>query len=391
MLFGIKKLLTFNPVYIMKSSFVIVAILLVIAGCKKVDYNVPAIKNAKLVLQDVPDSISFEGAGATCTSSLDLSAGGYTYGFCYSLNHNPTIPGVNSVSNNYASGSFSAIVSRIEFGKKYYIRAFVTNGFATSYSNEDSFAAPVYIYTLPAKNITARSFDISLYTMPSIAANITERGVCYSTASMPNIGKLRTISPVTDTGIINFHVTDTLKAGTTYYARSYFIAGGKPYYGSEINFKTAGYAGGSGGYIVFDKADTTNGWRYIEAAADTIKKANIIWGCNGVSIPGTLTAIGSGLGNSNAIIAGCSDTMSAAYRCRNLTLNNKTDWYLPSIDELKALYELNFDSVIKRNDTLFSSSQANANECYIIYFSDGVQRQLQKNATGAKAWAFRRF
>ena len=374
----------------MKKIFPLISFsLLILCSCKKTDDGTAVIKGAALTFP-APGNVTLNGAVFSCNSSIDLSNGIYTYGFCYSLTRNPVIPGLATGAENYAAGSFSAMLTNIEFGKTYYIRAFVTNGIATSYSSIDSFAVPLFIHTDTVKNISARSFDVHIYTLPAIADSITERGVCFDTLTKPDITDLKNISAVLDTGNILLHVNDTLRPGKIYYLRSYFIANGRAVYGNEVNFKTAGYKG-TYGYIIFDKVDTTNGWRYIEAALDTITATNVIWGCSDRDVQGTLTGTGTGLENSTAIIASCSDTLAAAAICRNLTLKAKTDWYLPSVDELKALYELKVSGVISKTYLLFSSSQASVNNCYVVDFSSGQQQQIIKSSSAALVWPVRRY
>ena len=53
----------------------------------------------------------------------------------------------------------------------------------------------------------------------------------------------------------------------------------------------------------------------------------------------TGTAIGTGLANSNAIIAQTGHTGSAAQVCRNYNGGGLTDWFLPSKDELNAIWD----------------------------------------------------
>ena len=50
-----------------------------------------------------------------------------------------------------------------------------------------------------------------------------------------------------------------------------------------------------------------------------------------------------GLGNSNAIVAQAGHTNSAAALCLNSTNGGFDDWYLPSISELKLLWNNYFD------------------------------------------------
>ncbi len=373
----------------MKVFSLFVASLIIVYGCKKVDNGSDAVKGAVLTMS-APSLVSLKGPIISSTSSLDLSGGQYIYGFCYSLTRNPVIPGVNTTTTNYASGSFSARLVNIEFGKKYYVRAFVTNGLVTSYSNADSFFVPSYIYTDTVKNISARSFDIKIFTLPAFADSITERGVCYDTLINPVISSLKTLSTIIDTGFIALHVNDTLFPGKTYYLRSYFIANGRAVYGNQVSFRTAGYKGAYG-YIIFDKGDTTNGWRYVEAALDTITVANTTWGCCRHQCTICTNIYWGGYENSIAITTACTDTLAAAYIATHLTLKGKADWYLPSVDELKALYELKLSSVITRTAVLYSSTQASVNDCYILDFNDGSQQQIVKSSGAAFIWPVRRY
>ena len=65
-----------------------------------------------------------------------------------------------------------------------------------------------------------------------------------------------------------------------------------------------------------------------------------IWGCYGTLISGAdWIEIGTGNQNTADILAGCSETNIAAYLCDTLTLGGYGDWFLPSKDELKKLYE----------------------------------------------------
>ena len=63
------------------------------------------------------------------------------------------------------------------------------------------------------------------------------------------------------------------------------------------------------------------------------------WGCFGTSIAGADgSVIGTGNQNTIDIMNGCATAGIAARLCGDLVLNNYSDWYLPSIDELEKLY-----------------------------------------------------
>ncbi len=71
---------------------------------------------------------------------------------------------------------------------------------------------------------------------------------------------------------------------------------------------------------------------------------NATWGCAGTEISGADgRAIGTGYQNTQDILAGCTE-LSAARRCHLSKLNGYHDWFLPSIDELHAMY-LNKDVI----------------------------------------------
>ena len=90
-----------------------------------------------------------------------------------------------------------------------------------------------------------------------------------------------------------------------------------------------------GGGIVF-YVDGSGQHGLIAATSDQSSSAE--WGCNGIWMTGTFTAIGTGQANTTAIVNGCAQAGIAARICDNLILNGYSDWYLPSKDELNLLY-----------------------------------------------------
>jgi hypothetical protein len=96
-----------------------------------------------------------------------------------------------------------------------------------------------------------------------------------------------------------------------------------------------GSIGPAGGYIFYDKGYNSNGWRYLEAAPNHI--GGIPWGCFGTFTNLTADSIGSGENNTVAIAQACGPN-NAAQQCLNYTFNGYSDWFLPSIDELIAMF-----------------------------------------------------
>jgi hypothetical protein len=97
-----------------------------------------------------------------------------------------------------------------------------------------------------------------------------------------------------------------------------------------------GDTGPGGGIVFYISGGGTHG---LEAASGDI--GNVTWSNIDVTAAGSLaqnTAIGTGMNNCNAIIGQAGHTTSAAKLCRDYTGGGKTDWFLPSKDELNELY-----------------------------------------------------
>ena len=104
------------------------------------------------------------------------------------------------------------------------------------------------------------------------------------------------------------------------------------------------------------------------------------WGCSFTSIAGADgTAIGTGNQNTIDIMAGCATADIAARVCGDLTEGGYSDWYLPSKDELNALY-VNRVAIGNFNaSTYWSSTEANDNQAYCQVFFGGAPLITEKS------------
>jgi hypothetical protein len=101
----------------------------------------------------------------------------------------------------------------------------------------------------------------------------------------------------------------------------------------------------------------------------------------------TSTAIGTGLANSNAIIDQTGHTGSAAQVCRSYNGGGLTDWYLPSKDELAAIWAnlVNDGTGVNSgvggfaDDLYWSSSEYDSLLAWYQYFGSGSQGSDYKN------------
>jgi len=109
--------------------------------------------------------------------------------------------------------------------------------------------------------------------------------------------------------------------------------------------------GPGGGMVFYDKGQFSDGWRYLEAAPAS-SEFMAEWGISNYSTRedikiNTSVSIGSGKANTATIIEKLNangEFGKAAQLCAALSINGLNDWFLPSKDELNAMYKFGKDS-----------------------------------------------
>lgn len=160
-----------------------------------------------------------------------------------------------------------------------------------------------------------------------------------------------------------------------------------------------GDAGPAGGTVFYDKGFYSNGWRYIEAAASDLSFFE--WGCSTTSIPNTSnTAIGEGFQNSIAIVnfhdslidyyntpAVCNPlnngTVAAKEALYHASATGYKDWFLPSVDELNALYTNLHQQQLGNlsNSVYWSATESDLSNAVVIDFATGTTATSPKIPT----------
>jgi hypothetical protein len=173
-------------------------------------------------------------------------------------------------------------------------------------------------------------------------------------------------TPNTETGICS------VCNGLTYSIGDNGPGGGKIFYISEEGFTMT---------------DTTLIAHYLEASPIDMPNPNIItsfpqlkWATTSyytIDIIGTETAIGTGRKNTALILSRLTviGSAPAAEACKAYVNNGKTDWFLPSLAELRALYQ---------QKNLFPNSNWN-HHFYETYWSS-TQSQYNNNQAGYKVF-----
>ncbi len=156
-----------------------------------------------------------------------------------------------------------------------------------------------------------------------------------------------------------------------------------------------GDTGPAGGYVLYDKGEYSDGWRYLEVMRDDIIASGIVWeeqlqAGQYRTTGATGTQIGSGSTNTATIVQILSRGQYAAYLCSSQDTGNYADWFLPSKDELYLLFQNkaaigNFTSY-----NYWSSSEYSQSNAWYQNFSTGAQSTQYKNKT-YRVRAIRRF
>ena len=177
----------------------------------------------------------------------------------------------------------------------------------------------------------------------------------------------------TDGGGTEFTASTAVTANITVYA--YWV----------LTSYSIGDTGPGGGIVFYVTADGMSG---LEAAPELWNSGSADpyapWS-NVLSAVGTTgTALGTGLANSNAIIAQGGHTTSAAQICRNYTGGGMTDWFLPSRDELLEVYaQRAYIGGLYTTDAYWSSTESNATDGILVQNTDGVAAGMAK---GVNEW-----
>ncbi|MBR4775138.1 MAG: Ig-like domain-containing protein [Bacteroidales bacterium] len=216
---------------------------------KSVDGNKTA--DCIITVQGVPASVATLAAGNISAvsavlkgellpgTSTEASELGFQYSTSSVFNPDPSATTYVSVSNRNGD-TFSAQISGLNPGTKYYYRAVVKQNGQDSYGNARSFdtkALSTLIETLAATEVGITGATLSARLDPTDVPNIgsAQYGFFYGTSA----SSLDTKITCTGWNANAFSTSLTnLSSGTHYWYKAFVTIGGKTFYGSVLSFTT---------------------------------------------------------------------------------------------------------------------------------------------------------
>lgn len=240
--------------------------------------------------------------------------------------------------------------------------AFAMVVFTGCKKDEDTVEIPE-VFTESVSDVGENSVMASGSVANDGGAEIEERGFVLSTGPTPTIetGIIRLAG--TGVGSYSSQITGLL-GGTSYYLRAFATNAEGTGYGNAILFTTDELFG-------FNFQGSTI-WGYPE---DNMPWA--VWGPQQI-VGANNTANGQGNTQSIAIF----DLPSGAKTCNSLEAFGHSNWYLPALDELVALYENQdlWGNFYNGLGIYWSSTEVSENEGYAVDFSTGEVSIREKNA-----------
>jgi hypothetical protein len=200
-------------------------------------------KNTPTITTSAPTNLTAISATITGTVTNDGGDSVTVRGVCWGTTTKPTISLTTKTTNGAGKGTFNTELTGLTIGTTYFARAFASNLYGTSYSNEITFTTqnlPI-LTTTTVTNITTVTATSGGTITSDGGSTVIARGICWSTTQNPTTDLItKTIEGI---GLATFTSSMVnLQLGTTYYVRAYATNALGTSYGAQQIFKTNSYS-----------------------------------------------------------------------------------------------------------------------------------------------------
>ncbi|MBQ6083149.1 MAG: hypothetical protein IJK92_02175 [Bacteroidales bacterium] len=273
---------------------------------------------------NITEASARSGGDVTDSGGIDITS----RGVCWSTEHNPTTNDSHTTDGN-GLGEFNSDITGLTANVTYYVRAYATNSYGTSYGNEVEFTTQVGMPIVTTKSVTgiiASSAQCGGEVISNGGGTVTARGVCWSTSQNPTITNNHTTDG-TGNGEFTSSITG-LSNNTIYYVRAYATNSHGTSYGEERSFTT------QEGLAVVTTNDVTNinatsatcGGNISDDGGFSIIARGVCWSASqNPTTSDSHTTDGSGTGSFNSTITGL--TYNTIYYVRAYATNSKGTSY----------------------------------------------------------------
>ncbi len=363
------------------------------------NFMTAASASAPTVTTDAVTSLSGTDAAGGGNVTSDGGDAVTAYGVCWSTSPTPTTADFTTTDGS-GTGAFVSSLASLTSGTTYYVRAYATNGIGTSYGNEVSFISGGLTVIADGTSIISAGSIASIYSYVSNDAGdpVTETGICWSTTAVPTIAGNHSVDPMAQ---YNFYgELINLTVGNTYYVRAYAINSAGLAYSNEVSFVAT--AATVGQNLIFNSGYdgiviSTDGNNGIIATAWDFGVSD--WACASFSTGATGTAVGTGLSNTNSILADITlnNCVSASpnswyglFAAELPSIVIGPGWYLPSKDEVDLIYSTSGTTNLPLTGLqLWSSSEIDATHSW--FYDGSVWQSVLKTDDTKTIWPIRSF
>lgn len=272
-------------------------------------------------------SITSNSASGGGTVQNDGGAPVTARGLCWSTNQNPTTSD-SKTSDGNGLGSYTSVITGLNPGKTYYLKAYATNSAGNGYGNQviiTTQSVTPTITTTQISNITESSMISGGSITNDGGAEITSRGVCWSTNQNPTINDSKTND---GTGSSSFTSNITgLISDVTYFARAYAINSMGVSYGQQVSAKTIKVTPTltTTSVVISSETLVITGGNISSNGGYPVTQRGVCWSTNpGPTVNDNKTNDGTGEGIFSSNISGISNmNVNTTYYVRAYAINTK--------------------------------------------------------------------